>query len=327
MGPQTTVAQFQTRRAPDETGPDADAAQGTANAAVEAPSARKGVAWHWIATGGGVGALAGAVAAIGAVLAYTYLNPALDQRVEPIAGKLTTVDTDMRQLSATVGTMQAEMARVLDLETTIRERLDGQDEKIAALDQRAAEAMNLEATDTGVGSPLFGIAVLQLRAAFLAGRPFEPELVNLYNLVGADPEVSPRLQTLAGPARTGVVTLTDLRQQLMSTADAAGIQLPPSQGYYGYGMSLVSKYIGYAGEPYEVEAARHAVRQADGLLAQGEVAGAIERILDISGPQAQQLEPWLEMARHRLAAETAVAGLTDLVVASLKDKMAAGVVE
>lgn len=329
MGPQLTVTQFQSRRPAEEGGSVAETRPlpedigGDPAPPPSQTSAGLPARWHWIATGGVFGALAGGVAAIGAVLAFTYLNPSLDPRVEALAVKLTSVGTSLEQLTGTVGTTQAEIARLLDLESLVMQRLAAQDEKIAALEQGAEAALAQGSADTGAGSTLFAIAVLQLRAAVLSGRPFEAELVHVYNLAGADPQVSPRLQTLVGPSRTGVRALSDLREQLAMLSAAAGIHALPGESYYAYGMSLVSKYIGYSSEPYETEAARHSIRQADTLLAAGEVAGAIERVLDLSETQAVQLEPWIEAARQRLTAETAISGLADVVIASLKERMAA----
>jgi hypothetical protein len=335
------VSSFLPRQAPDEPRADNEAARtrgerpepdgapgepGLAPAPLDLPAARerRSSAWSVAALGAGVGAFAGALSAIAAVMVYAYLNPPMDRRFDPLAQKLTSLDATVQQLSTTVGTAQNDVAQALDLQTALAKRLDGADAGLTALQHRLDSELAQQKVAFGVGSPIFAVAVAQLRGAFLLGGSFEAELVNVYTLAKGDPRAVPSLQVLVGPARVGVPSLAGLRQQLASLTSAAGLQPSANDGFYGYSLSLVSKYIGYSSQPYQLEAAIQVASRADALLAQGDLAGAVAQLSVLRGPAVVNLQPWMDAARRRVNVEGAIKTLTDLAASTLSEKMKDG---
>ena len=116
---------------------------------------RRAAAWLSLASGGVIGALAGAAAAIVAVLAYSHLNPPLDRRVDPLSQKLVALGGTVEQLSAQVGTTHADIAQTMDTQTGISGRLDEQNAAIETLRQRISALATIEPTTMGRDSPVF----------------------------------------------------------------------------------------------------------------------------------------------------------------------------
>jgi hypothetical protein len=325
------VSSFLPRQTTEEPRADNEAARppgepGPVPAAPDFPAARerRSSAWSVAALGAGVGAFAGALSAIAAVLVYSYLNPAMDRRFDPLAQKLVSIDATVQQLSTTVGMAQNDIAQSLDLQTAFAKRLDGADAGLAALQHRLDSELAQQKIALGVGSPIFAVAVAQLRGAFLLGGSFEPELVNVYTLAKGDPRAVPSLQVLVGPARAGLPSLASLRLQLASLTSAAGLQSTANDGFYAYSLSLVSKYVGYSSQPYQLEAAIQVASRADALMVQGDLAGAVTQLSVLRGPAAASLQPWMDAARRRLNVEGAIKTLTDLAAATLSEKMRDG---
>ena len=60
-----------------------------------------------------------------------------------------------------------------------------------------------------------------------------------------------------------------------------------------------------------------AVSAADRALMAGDLAAAVSALDRLTGPAVEAARPWLEMARQRLAAETALHQVEGLLVARL----------
>ena len=56
---------------------------------------------------------------------------------------------------------------------------------------------------------------------------------------------------------------------------------------------------------------------AEVALARGDLSGAVSALQTVSTPKSGATQSWLETARHRLAAEAALAHLQELLVARL----------
>ena len=56
-----------------------------------------------------------------------------------------------------------------------------------------------------------------------------------------------------------------------------------------------------------------AVKAARAALARGDLAGAVDKIEQVTGASADAARPWLQMARERLAVETALEHVQELL--------------
>jgi hypothetical protein len=280
--------------------------------------------WPAAATGGAVGALAGAVAGIAALLLYSALNPPMDARLDPLADRVGAVALAVDQLTASVGRGESMLAQSIEANGRISKRLDQQDAAFAALEKRLADGLMKQRTDAGIGSPVFGVAVAQLRLASLSGQPYATDLLNVSIIAHGDPRVVPPLQALAGASRTGAPTLLQLRQQLLQLGAASAAQATAAESYYSSGLTWLSKVAGYAAPPTEAELLRQTITRADGFLVRGDVAGAMAQIAALTGSAAARLKPWTEQADRRLAVEQANHQLGELIVALLAERSHAG---
>src|SRR5690606_928465 len=172
---------------------------------------------------GVVGALGGAVAAVAAVVVYMEFNPPLDRRLGTVAQDVAAIGTQVRQMAARLGVIDNEIAQGIDLDTAMGEQIEAQNARREGLRTTLDEGLARQRVAQGVGSPVFGVAAVQLAAAFHAGRPFEAELVNIYALGAGDGRVSGAIDRLTGIARAGVPSMDELRRELAALAVAGGI--------------------------------------------------------------------------------------------------------
>lgn len=273
----------------------------------------------WLGIAGG--AVAGAaVAAIAAIL-MPRVMPATDARLVPLAERVTNVELSLRGAGEKLGKLNNEMAQSLDDQSSTDTRLAEQATEIGALKQAVTDNTQQAEAPIGIDSPVFSVALGQLRTTFYTGRPFEAELMNVYAIAGNNDLFSGYLTQLMGPARTGVPNAAELHRVFPSYATAAGLNIGAPAGYYQYSMSLVNRYV-ISTEPYKLEAANLAVTRADRMLAVGDVAGAANALQDMDAHYVATMAPWLDAARNYLRNETAITEMTRIVVDRLREKIA-----
>jgi hypothetical protein len=273
------------------------------------------------AIGGAVGAAAGVAAAIVTVFVWNYLRPPLDQRLDPVAQRVAIVEGSLKDLNATLAPIQTELANFYDTTSDLSTRIDNADQSTAALLDELEDALARQADVMTVGSPVFAVAVAQLRTAFLSGLPFEAELLNVYALSGGDPAVDAALRQLVGASRTGVTSNQVLRQALAVAAAAAGIGIGDRATAYDYGVSLLANYVGISNESYVKEMARSLIATADRQLATGDIAGARDTMRGVDRSIAERFDPWFAEAEARIAEDQAVADVVEIVRSSISDKL------
>jgi hypothetical protein len=300
-------------------------AERPAEAAVTpAPEPRPAPFWPAAAIGGAVGAMAGAVAGIAALLLYSALNPPADPRLDPLAERVSAVRLAVDQLTASVGRTESSLAQSIEADARLAKRLEEQQAAFVALEKRLADGLARQRNDGGISSPVFGVAVAQLRLADLSGQPYATELLNVSLIAHGDARVMAPLQALAASAKTGAPTLIQLRQQLLQQGAAGAAQASASESYYSAGMSWLSRAVGYAPQPSEAELLRQAVTRADGALVRGDVAGAMAQVAALASPAAARLQPWKELAERRLVVEQANRELGELLLTLLAERSHAG---
>lgn len=301
--------------------PAAAAAPANPSAAAPSAAAPSGTAPPaWAGVLGG--AVAGAAAAALVAWALPQFMPVGDARIVPLTDRVVRLETVQRDAATQFGKLNTELAELIDAQQAAATRIEEQTTALDTLGKTVAvEARQADAGDA-IATPVFAVALAQLRSTFYSGRPFEAELVNVYAIAGNNDLFTGYLTELMGPARTGVPNAAELYRVFPSYVAAAGLRIGEPGGYYQYGMSLVNRYVGLATEPHKVEMANLGVTRASMLLAGGDVAGAVSALRDLDAPSAVAMGPWLEAARSYLRDETAITEMTRITVDRLRERVA-----
>ena len=174
-----------------------------------------------------VGAACGALAAVAVGLVSAGLYPPLDRRVGPLAERVAGLDQEIAKTATAQGQLQTELAGLYDETGAITQHVAAGEGEAASRIDRLQDALARQLDVMAVGSPIFAVAVGQLRSIALTGAPFEAELITVYTLGGADPRTAAAIETLVGPSRVGIPSIGELRASLATTAAAAGIPSAP----------------------------------------------------------------------------------------------------
>jgi len=268
-----------------------------------------------------IGAAAGAVVSgLATALLLPRVMQSIDQRIAPVADRITKMELRMQQSDATIGRLNNDIAKVIDDGNTVADHVAAQTAALADIQHQLLTKQAATAAEQPDAS-VFAVAVVQLRSAFYSGRPFEAELVNVFALARADDRFTTALNILSGPSRSGVPTAGVLRQQLPAFVAAAGLRIGQPQTYYEYSISFLAQYAGFAAQAYAIEAGNDIVSSADRRLMTGDVAGAVDALAGLDPTLLAVFQPWMDAARAYLRTESAVAGMTAVVIESLRQRM------
>jgi hypothetical protein len=187
--------------------------------------------------------------------------------------------------------------------------------KVAALEKPATAKSAADPTDTALL-----LALLQIRDAVEAGRPFAAEYDALTALARNRPEIAEAAAPLADPAKTGVASRAVLAKRLHELAGSIAHAAPPvSDADWGSealarlrGLVTIRR-VGGAGQ----SGSEAGVSAAESNLAANDLAGAIGALDRLSGAPAEAARPWLQMARQRLAVENALRRVEAMLTARL----------
>jgi hypothetical protein len=206
--------------------------------------------------------------------------------------------------------------------------------KVTALDKAGQARAAHDTAEIGVL-----LALLQVRNAVAAGRPFAAEYEALAALArGAGPDIANAAAPLADPAQTGVAGRPVLARRLRELAGpiiAAGVaagSVPAAApdgaaAEPGWTEAVLARLRGLvtirridaAGQGGAAPAGgtAAAVNAAELALAGGDLAAAVAALDKLTGRPAEAAAPWLRMARERLAVETALQRIEALLTARL----------
>jgi hypothetical protein len=204
-----------------------------------------------------------------------------------------------------------------DLQGTTRglaARLDKLDGRIGALEGRTQAAIGAGRTDAALL-----LSLLQLHAAVEAGRPFAPQYDGFAALAQGHPDLVAAAGPLADTAGGGIASNATLRQGLAKLADRLKTAAPPParQNWWEAALSQLRGLVTVRRIGAPPRGPEAAVDQAQAALATGDLPGAVAALAALSATDAAAAQPWLQMARARLAAEAALARLQDLLTARL----------
>ncbi len=227
----------------------------------------------------------------------------LTQRVAAIEAR-----SEAQAAGRTAGAEKTELGRLGTAVTALGTRLSVLEQRV-----RANESSSRN------GAALL-LAVLQMRDAVAGGQPFPTAYAAFDGLARDDPALMAGAAPLAEAARDGVASRSILRRQqadhtdAMARADKPAVKLKWWEQALDRIKRLVTiRRIGSAAHN-DPEAA---ITAAQSALASSDLAGAVSALGSLSGSNANAAQPWLRMARGRLAAEAALAHLQELLAAHL----------
>ncbi len=250
---------------------------------------------------------------------------ALEDRGSAAAGAANAADAERstalaaaRDEARKLSERMAELEQLQAKAASEREALAAMEKRLSAVEDRPATALS--------GAQASGavlLAVGQLRDAVRMGGAYQREYDAVKALAGDDPGIGAALLTLGKAAKTGVPTLTVLRDEFSAMASPLVAQArgQSADGWFSEIVAKVGALVtvrrtdGKGGDNVETLVARAEQRLAAGDLA-GAVA-AVDAMKPASSEAAVMVAPWSERAKSRLAAERALAALHIHAVSSL----------
>lgn len=225
----------------------------------------------------------------------------------------------LEQRPSTTGSDPAEIAALQENLRKLAATAAQNGERLAKLETRDSAGGNEARSDQALL-----LALGQLRERLQSSQPFAAELTAVEALGRDRPEVRQTLQPLEAAAGKGIpalAVLTHRFQQEVVPAVLHAAQAPQSDDW---GDRILARLRGLvvvrriddsgAATRDPVDAA---VNRAETALGSGDLAGAVAAVESLPDRAAAPARVWLTDARQRLAAEQALAKLTDGVTARL----------
>ena len=203
--------------------------------------------------------------------------------------------------------MQQELSRLGKVEGDLADR-------VAALEREAQSQEKPELRADGMLALLLG----QMREAIEQARPFPAEFGAFIKLArGSD--LAAGAQPLAEPARNGVASRAVLVKGLAELAGRMAASDPAVKS--DWREQTLARLRGLV-TIRRIDDSSHAgsngaVGAAQAALARDDLAGAVAALEPLTGADAEAARPWLLMARERLAAETALDHVQELLTERL----------
>jgi hypothetical protein len=204
--------------------------------------------------------------------------------------------------------LKQEVTQIGSLSSDLAERLPAIERRVGATSGAARANANLLA------------ALLRMREAVEAARPFAAEYDAFIGLAHNQPDIIAAARPLAGLAEAGVPGNAALSERLgMLSGQIAPAAVPPAGSDLGtqtlaWLHSLVTiRRIDVAPQTGQ----EPAMSVAQAALVRGDLPGAVSALQTVSGPKSEAIQSWLEKAQVRLAAEAALAHLQELLLARL----------
>jgi hypothetical protein len=245
--------------------------------------------------------------------------PATDPALAALKAQTSQNAAAVQQLGQQVAALQAKPPPDL---STVQQQLGalGQttselSQKVAALDKAMREHPAEDPKNTALA-----VVLLQIRDAVDTGRPFDAEYQALVALAKGHPDIAAAAAPLAEPAQSGVASRAALIERLRQLAPQIATAKPPPKATWKSQMvarlrSLVT--IRRIDEGEGQSPAEAAVGKAQRDIAAGDLAGAVAALDGLTGANQTAAEPWLKMAKQRLAVENALRQVAAALTASL----------
>jgi hypothetical protein len=192
-------------------------------------------------------------------------------------------------------------------------------DRVAALEREAQSQNQAELRADGTLALLLG----QMREAIEQARPFPAEF-DAFIKLARDSDLAAAAGPLAEPARNGVATRAVLVKGLAELAGRMAAASEPA-AKSDWREQTLARLRGLV-TIRRIEGSSHGgsdgggdgpVGAAQAALARGDLAGAVAALEPLTGADAEAARPWLLMARERLAAETALDHVQELLTERL----------
>jgi hypothetical protein len=227
--------------------------------------------------------------------------------------------TDMQQLEQRVASEIAEAQKVHQELSKLGTATSDLASRLQALEQRVQSQSGAERTDAALA-----MVLLQMREAVEQARPFPAEY-GTFKALARDPELVAQAAPLAEAAQNGVASRTVLSKRLTELSGrVATATEPPAES--DWGVQALARLRGLV-TIRRIDSASQtgpeaAVTAAQAALTRGDLAGAVADLERLGGANAEAALPWLRMARERLAVETALDHMQQLLAARLGTRAA-----
>jgi hypothetical protein len=240
---------------------------------------------------------------------------AVESKPGAAVGDLAELRQELKSLDARPTVWASELGDLRQQLEKLASANAGLNSRVAALEKTEQAQNAADPTDTALL-----LTLLRIREAIEVARPFAAEYDAFAALARARPEIAAAVAPLAEPAKNGVAGRAVLVQRLHALAGTiATAEAPPADDDWSErawarlrGLVTIRRVDG-AGQ----SAPEAALSAADRALMAGDLAAAVSALDRLTGPAAEAARPWLEMARQRLAAETALHQVEGLLVARL----------
>ena len=204
----------------------------------------------------------------------------------------------MRQELAQIGSASADLA-----------------DRLSTIERRVGAAGSTVRTDAALLA-----ALLRMREAVEAARPFATEYDGFIALAHDQPDLIAAAQPLAGMMQAGVAGSAALSEQLgkLSGRIAPAAPAPIGSDIGTQALAWLRSLVTIRRIEAVVQTGQEpAMNVAEVALARGDLSGAVSALQTVSSPKSGAIQSWLEIAQQRLAAEAALAHLQELLVARL----------
>ena len=245
-------------------------------------------------------------------------------RDDALAARVAALEAGQAKSNQTAAALQTLSQRIVTLETKPGLDLTPLQNQMTSLAASVADLTKKVGTlDQASAAPADGTAtalvLLQIGDAVQTGRPFDAEYQALTTLSRNHPDIAAAAAALAEPAKSGVASRAVLIVRLHQLAPQIAAAPPPAKSSWRSQIvarlrSLVTirRIDGPGQSPAEA-----AVSNAEKALSSGDLNGAIEALSGLTGANLTAAQPWLGMARQRLAVETALRQIETLIAAGL----------
>ncbi len=235
--------------------------------------------------------------------------------LESLAGRLDALGRDLGEVRRALGEVKERLRATEEriAARAVEEKLDRLERSAADLESRLGR---LEERSRGGSdrAAALALALGQLEAAVLSGRPYAAALERMRRLGEGMPRLLSVLASLETGAEKGVPTRAALFQRFAEIAPRLA-----GEASFSGGTQLLDRVLKRIGS---VVALRRVdenagdvspVTRAERAVARGDLAAAVAALDGLGGPAGD----WVGAARRRLAAEAALEALQEIVVAVL----------
>ena len=253
--------------------------------------------------------------------AESALGQRLD-RLEAAGASAASMKAGLQQLDQRVGAIEAQAVGEAAARDKMQQELSrlggvaaGLSDRLAAVEHQLSEEKGADRSDAALL-----LALMQMREAVEAARPFPAEYDTFTALAREHPELASAAAPLAEAARAGVAGRAVLKERLTDLAPriAAAAEPEPDGDWWDQALArlrglVTIRRIGSAAQT----GPEAAVGVAELALARGDLSAAVTALGALDGAGRAAAEPWLRMARDRLAVEGTLAHLQEMLVARL----------